>query len=220
VKETQKTEDYLSVQDLSGIIALVQMGVLEIHVWGSKVDDFEKPDRLIFDLDPDPSVEWPEVVVAAKEVKLLLHEIGLKSFVKTTGGKGLHIVVPVQRRHSWDEAKQFCKAVADFLVAAAPHRYIAKMSKAARKDKIFVDYLRNDQGSTSVAAYSTRNRPAATVSVPITWSELTDELTSDYFTIQNVPHRLAKLRKDPWAGIDSTKQRITAGMLKKLALRT
>ena len=159
------------------------------------------------------------MVVAAKEVKLLLHEIGLKSFVKTTGGKGLHIVVPIQRRHSWEEAKEFCKAVADFLVAAAPNRYIAKMSKAARKNKIFVDYLRNDQGSTSVAAYSTRNRPGATVSVPIKWSELTDELTSDYFTIENLPHRLAKLRKDPWAGIDSTKQWITAAMLKQLGLR-
>ena len=106
---------------MSGIIALVQMGVLEIHVWGSTADDFEKPDRLIFDLDPDPSVEWPEVVVAAKEVRLLLQELGLTSFLKTTGGKGLHIVVPIQRRSSWDEAKAFCKGVAEFLVAAAPN---------------------------------------------------------------------------------------------------
>src|SRR3954463_4818677 len=142
---------YLSVSDVSGLLALVQMGVLEIHVWGSKIPDFEKPDRLIFDLDPDPSVDWPHVIAAAKEVRLLLKELGLVSFLKTTGGKGLHIVVPVQRRTSWEDAKTFCQAVADLLVMAAPDRYIAKMSKAARKNKIFVDYLRNDQGSTAVA---------------------------------------------------------------------
>ena len=219
VEEKEKAEDYLSVTNMSGIIALVQMGVLEIHVWGSTADDFGKPDRLIFDLDPDPSVAWPEVVVAAKEVRLLLQELGLTSFLKTTGGKGLHIVVPIQRRSSWDEAKAFCKGVADFLVAAAPTRYIAKMSKAVRKNKIFVDYLRNDQGSTAIAAYSTRNRPGATVSVPITWNELDDKLTSDYFNISNLPARLARLKKDPWAGIDKTKQSITASMMKQLQLR-
>ncbi len=219
VEEKKKTEDYLSVTDISGIIALVQMGVLEIHVWGSTANDFEKPDRLIFDLDPDPSVAWPDVVVAAKEVRLLLQELGLTSFLKTTGGKGLHIVVPIQRRSSWDEAKAFCKGVAEFLVAAAPDRYVAKMSKAARKNKIFVDYLRNDQGSTAIAAYSTRNRPGATVSVPITWNELDDKLTSDYFNVSNLPPRLARLKKDPWAGIDKVKQSITAAMMKQLQLR-
>ncbi len=219
VAEKEKSEDYLSVSDLSGLIALVQMGVLEIHVWGSTVPQFEKPDRLIFDLDPDPSVDWPHVVVAAKEVRLLLKELGLVSFLKTTGGKGLHIVVPIQRRTSWEDVKTFCRAVADLLVAAAPGRYIAKMSKAARKNKIFVDYLRNDQGSTAIAPYSTRNRPGATVSVPISWKELTDDLTSDYFNIKNVPSRLAKLKKDPWAGIDQTKQTITASILKQLQLR-
>jgi bifunctional non-homologous end joining protein LigD len=219
VKEKEKTEDHLSVQDVSGLIALVQMGVLEIHVWGSKADQFEKPDRLIFDLDPDPTVDWPHVIVAAKEVRLLLKELGLVSFVKTTGGKGLHVVVPIQRRTSWEDAKSFCRAVADFLVAAAPGRYIAKMSKAARKNKIFVDYLRNDRGATAIAPYSTRNRPGATVSVPITWNELKDDLTSDYFNIKNVPSRLAKLKRDPWAGIDQVKQTISTSMLKKLQLR-
>jgi bifunctional non-homologous end joining protein LigD len=219
VPEKEKSEDYLSVKDLSGLIALVQMGVLEIHIWGSKADQFQKPDRLIIDLDPDPTVDWPRVILAAKEVKLLFEELGLESFIKTTGGKGLHVVVPIQRRTSWDDAKAFCLAVANFLVAAAPDRYIAKMSKAARKNKIFVDYLRNDQGSTAIAPYSTRNRPGATVSVPITWNELKDGLTSDYFNIENLPKRLAKLNKDPWAGIDSVKQSITAAMLKKLQFR-
>jgi bifunctional non-homologous end joining protein LigD len=218
VPEKEKTEEYLSVKDLSGLIALVQMGVLEIHIWGSKADQFEKPDRLIMDLDPDPTVDWPRVIIAAKEVRLLLEEIGLESFIKTTGGKGLHVVVPIQRRTSWDDAKGFCLGVANFLVAAAPDRYIAKMSKAARKNKIFVDYLRNDQGSTAIAPYSTRNRPGATVSVPISWNELKDALTSDYFNIENLPARLARLKKDPWEGVESVRQSITASMLKKLQL--
>ena len=151
IQEKNKTEDHLAVQDLAGLISLVQIGVLEIHVWGSRIDQYEKPDRLIFDLDPDPTVDWPQVVTAAKEVRLLLKELGLTAFLKTTGGKGLHLVVPVQHRTNWDEAKEFCHAVADFLVAAAPDRYIANMRKAARQGKIFVDYLRNQRGATAIA---------------------------------------------------------------------
>ena len=120
VKEKNKVEQHLALYDLPGLVSLVQMGVLEIHIWGSQADQYEKPDRLIFDLDPDPAVDWPEVVTAAKEVRLLLEELGLVSFIKTTGGKGLHVVVPVQRRTNWDDAKAFCRAVADFMVAAAP----------------------------------------------------------------------------------------------------
>jgi bifunctional non-homologous end joining protein LigD len=201
---------------LAGLVSLVQMGVLEIHIWGSQADQFEKPDRLIFDLDPDPSVDWPHVITAAKEVRLLLQELDLVSFIKTTGGKGLHIVVPIQRRMDWDNAKAFCRAVADFMVAAAPDRYIAKMSKAARKGKVFVDYLRNDRGATAVAPYSTRNRPGATVSVPLTWEELSPTIKSDHFNIHNLVTRLSKLKKDPWAGIGATKQTITASMLRRL----
>jgi bifunctional non-homologous end joining protein LigD len=219
VVEKDGPEDYLSVKDLPGLISLVQMGVLEIHIWGSRADNSEKPDRLIFDLDPDPAVKWPDVVASAKEVRLLLRELGLESFVKTTGGKGLHIAVPIERRTSWDDAKAFCKAVADLMTAAAPDRYIAKMSKAARKGKIFVDYLRNDRGATAVAPYSTRAKPGATVSVPITWEELTPKLHSDHFTITNLPARLAKLKTDPWAGIADAKQSITASMLKRLKAR-
>ena len=219
VKEKNKVEQHLALYDLPGLVSLVQMGVLEIHIWGSQADQYEKPDRLIFDLDPDPAVDWPEVVTAAKEVRLLLEELGLVSFIKTTGGKGLHVVVPIQRRTNWDDAKAFCRAVAEFMVAAAPSRYIAKMSKAARKGKIYVDYLRNDLGSTAIAPYSTRNRAGASVSVPITWDELSSRMKSDHFNIHNLPARLAKLKKDPWAEITKTKQSITASMLKKLKLR-
>ena len=199
---------------VAGLISLVQMGVLEIHVWGSRAGHLEKPDRLIFDLDPDPAVEWPQVIDAARQVRVLLDELGLTSFLKTTGGKGLHVVVPVQPRTEWDEAKAFCRAVADFMVRAAPERFIATVSKAARKGKIFIDYLRNGRGATAVAPYSTRAKPGATVSTPIAWEELTSSLHSDHFTIENLPARLGKLKKDPWADLAKTKQSITAAMLK------
>jgi bifunctional non-homologous end joining protein LigD len=216
VAESGAADYNVAVNDLAGLVSLVQMGVLEIHIWGSKTKTLEKPDRLIFDLDPDPSVDWPGVVAAAREVRLVLEELGLTSFLKTTGGKGLHLVVPVQPRLRWDEAKAFCKAVSDFIVRAAPDRYIATMSKAARKGKIFIDYLRNGRGATAIAAYSTRNRLRATVSVPITWEELSPRIKSDHFTVQNLPARLKKLKKDPWAELPKTKQSITAAMLKRI----
>jgi bifunctional non-homologous end joining protein LigD len=145
--------------------------------------------------------------------------LGLASFLKTTGGKGLHLVVPVQPRAEWDEAKAFCRAVADFFVRAAPDRFIATMTKAARKGKIYIDYLRNGRGATAVAPYSTRAKAGATVSAPIAWEELTASLHSDHFTIENLPARLSKLKRDPWADMATTKQSITAAMLKRLAAR-
>ena len=218
-RRDERSKNTLALYDLPGLISLVQMGVLEIHLWGSQADDIEKPDRLIFDLDPDPTVDWPHVVTAAKEVRLVLEDLDLVSFIKTTGGKGLHIVVPIRRRTTWDDAKAFCHAVADVLVAAAPDRYIATMSKAARKGKIFVDYLRNDRGSTAIAPYSTRARSGAPVSVPITWDELSGRIPSDHFNISNLPARLSRLKKDPWATIGNTNQTITAAMLRKLRIR-
>jgi bifunctional non-homologous end joining protein LigD len=219
VAEHGAPEYHLMIDDVAGLISLVQMGVLEIHVWGSRASNLEKPDRLIFDLDPDPAVAWPEVTSAARSVRLLLEEFGLNSFLKTTGGKGLHLVVPVQPRAGWDEAKAFCQAVAAFMARTAPDRFIAKASKAARKGKIFIDYLRNGRGATAVAAFSTRNKPGATVSAPIAWEELNASLHSDHFTIKNLPARLAKLGKDPWADFATTKQSITAAMVKQLAGR-
>jgi len=219
VTEKRATKEYLALYDLAGLISLVQMGVLEIHTWCSQADQFEKPDRLIFDLDPGPTVDWPHVVTAAKEVRLLLEELDLKSFLKTTGGKGLHIVVPIQRCVSWKDAKAFCRSIADSLVAAAPNRYIATMSKVARKGKIYVDYLRNDRGATAIAPYSTRARAGATVSVPIDWKELSGSLKSDHFTIQNLPKRISRLKKDPWGDIFQVKQSITASMTRKLIIR-
>jgi bifunctional non-homologous end joining protein LigD len=207
IAESDGADDYAYVKDLEGLLALVQMNVLEIHPWGSRRDNVERPDRLIFDLDPDPSVPWQRVIDAAAEVRELLEAHELVSFLKTTGGKGLHLVVPLApRRHDWTFAKAFCKSLAEELVTRAPERYTANMSKAARRGKIFVDYLRNDRGATAIAAYSTRAKPGATVSVPLAWEELAAGIRSDQFSVANVPARLASLRRDPWKGIEQVKQ--------------
>lgn len=216
ISESGPAEFNMTIQDTEGLVELVQMGVLEIHVWGSTAKHIEKPDRLIFDLDPDPAVSWGDVIRAAKEVKGFLDELGLESFLKTTGGKGLHLVVPVQPRTEWDEAKSFCKAVADLIVRAAPDRYLATMSKAARKGKIFIDYLRNGRGATAVAPYSTRAREGAPISVPIAWSELSTSLRSDQFTVTNIFNRLNRLKRDPWAEIGSVKQSLSKTLIKKV----
>jgi bifunctional non-homologous end joining protein LigD len=218
VSLTATPEYHLGIKDVASLVELVQMGVLEIHVWGTTARRLEKPDRLIFDLDPDPAAEWPRMVTAAREVRLLLKELGLASFLKTTGGKGLHVVVPIQPRLGWDEVKQFSRSVADLIVRAAPERYIATMSKARRKGKIFVDYLRNARGATSVAAYSTRALANAPVSMPIAWEELTPELHSDHFTVTNALARLSRLKKDPWAEMLTIRQSITKSTFKRLDL--
>ncbi len=217
VSETAAAEYHLAIKDRAGLIELVQLGVLEIHVWGSRARLLEKPDRLVFDLDPDPSLGWPTVVAAAREVRLLLEQFGLQTFVKTTGGKGLHLVAPIRPRVEWPEAKAFCKAVADLIVQAAPDRYIATMSKAARAGKIFIDYLRNSRGATAVAAYSTRARPGATVSAPLTWDELSGRIKPDRFNIRTMPARLVAMKMDPWAELPKVKQTITAAMIRQIA---
>ncbi|HTI50621.1 MAG TPA: DNA ligase D, partial [Planctomycetaceae bacterium] len=156
IRENEKDETYLVIDDLPGLVSVVQMSVLEIHPWGATSDDIEHPDRMIFDLDPDPAVGWPTVIEAAGEIHELLDDAGLESFVKTSGGKGLHIVVPLQRRHGWDELKRFARAFCHQLANKSPQRYTASMSKAARPGKIYLDYVRNSRGATAVAPYSTR----------------------------------------------------------------
>lgn len=207
---------YMVADSLPALVGLVQMGVLELHTWGAKRDQLEKPDRMILDLDPDPAVEWPLVIEGAQLTRTLLEELELVSFVKTTGGKGLHVVVPLQRAHTWDEVKTFSKAVADHLSRAIPERFLATMSKQKRKGKIFIDYLRNGRGATAVAAYSTRARPGAPVSVPLAWDELSNDMRSDHFTVENVSERLQHVRQDPWKAYFTTRQRITKTMLRKL----
>ena len=200
IREKTKSEDYLVIEDVAGLVGLVQMGVLEIHTWNADARRLETPDRLVLDLDPGPGVSWPAVIVAARLVRASLEAARLTSFVKTTGGKGLHVVAPIRPEHGWDECVDFARRLAEALVAETPRAFTATMAKAARKDKIFLDYFRNQRGATSVAAYSTRARPGAPVSTPVAWDELDSVPGPDHFTIANVPRRLARLRADPWAG--------------------
>jgi bifunctional non-homologous end joining protein LigD len=193
------------------------MGVLELHTWGATKNRLERPNRLTFDLDPDPTVAWAEVIEAAQLTKALLNELGLVGFVKTTGGKGLHVVTPIQARHDWDEVKTFAKAVADHMVATIPQRFTSNMAKRARKGKIFIDYLRNARGATAIAAYSPRAKPGAPVSVPLAWDDLSPKVASDHFTVLNLPERLKRLRRDPWERYEQSARRLTAEMTARLS---
>ncbi len=198
----------IAIDDLAGLIGLVQGGTVEIHPWGSRADDLERPDRLIFDLDPGEDVGWSDVIAAARALRDELETIGLASFVKTSGGKGLHVVVPVEPRLGWDDAKAFTQSVAEKMSRDHRDRYIATMSKRARRGRIFIDYFRNGRGATAVAAYSTRARTRAPVSTPIAWEELSEGMRPDHFTIDNLRERLDFLRRDPWEGFFKLKQRI------------
>ena len=200
----------IAIDDLPGLISLVQGGALEIHVRGSSIDDLEAANRLVFDLDPGAGIGWPDLIKAAREVRERLHDLKLESFVKTTGGKGLHVVLPI-RATPWDEAKDFCRRIAEAMAADDRARYTATVKKTARNNRIFVDYLRNSREATAVAPYSSRARPGATVSVPVTWEELGGLKAPNHFTVENLPKRLAKLRKYPWTEIGRIKQRLPAG---------
>jgi bifunctional non-homologous end joining protein LigD len=204
------------IEDLGGLIALVQLGTLELHPWGSRADRLEYPDIMIFDMDPGPGISPAELVQGCRLLRQRLDTIGLNSFLKTSGGKGFHIVVPLVRRSGWDEVKAFSGALARDLARAHPQRFIAVMSKAKRKNKIFVDYLRNGRGATSVAPYSTRARPGAPVSTPVGWDELDDRLKPDAYTTESLPRRLESLKRDPWADFFETRQSITLAMKKDL----
>jgi bifunctional non-homologous end joining protein LigD len=212
VADNKSTASYVSIDSLPGLIALVQMGVLEIHTWGARAENIDKPDQLVFDLDPDPSVSWPALKQAALMLKKYLSDLALSAFLKTTGGKGLHIVVPIVPTKDWPFVKDFAKAVAQTIVREKPDLYIATMSKAKRKGKIFIDYLRNAKTATAVCAYSTRARAGAPVSLPIRWDELTRDPRA-HFTVQTVPKRLARLRNDPWADYESARKPLTVEMI-------
>ena len=201
----QEGEELIYVEDLEGLLTLVQAGVLEIHVWGSTIDDVEHCNRIVFDLDPGDGVKWADVNKAARDLRERLVSIKLKSFVKTTGGKGLHVVVPTNGT-PWDETKDFAHAMVLAMTADEPDRYVSKMTKSIRKGKIFLDYLRNGRGATAIVAYSTRARPGAAVSTPVDWDELGPKLAPDKFTVLNIGRRLGALKKDPWADIGKVKQ--------------
>src|SRR5262245_31853127 len=209
IEEEKARREYLFIEDERGLIALTQMGVLEIHPWGCRVGHIDEPDRLTLDLDPGRGVSWAKVVEAARSIRELLARVDLTSYAKTTGGKGLHVVVPLAPRQSWTVLKDFAHAVALELVRRSPRHYTATLSKAERAGKIFIDYLRTFRGATAVAAYSTRARPGAPVSTPVCWAELGAGLTSDRYTVANLGRRLERLEKDPWEGFFKVRQSIT-----------
>ncbi|KRE88735.1 DNA ligase [Frateuria sp. Soil773] len=202
------TADYVYVRDLRGLLELVQMNTLEFHPWGARVDRPDAPDRIVFDLDPAEGVAWKAVVAAAREIRARLDEIGLQSFVRTSGGKGLHVVVPFRRGPDWDTVKRFCESFADAMVALHPLRYVATASKAQRKGRIFIDWLRNARGATSVCNWSLRARAGAPVAMPLRWGELGRVKGGGAFDMKKALRRAARLDADPWEGIDAVRQRL------------
>ncbi|MFG1344857.1 DNA ligase D [Xanthobacter autotrophicus DSM 431] len=195
---------YLAIRDLDGLTALVQGAALEIHPFGSTIADWERPDILILDLDPGEGVAWEQVLAAAREVRERLEKAGLSAFVKTSGGKGLHVCAPLKPKADWTAAKAFAKALADAMAADSPGLYVSTIAKTKRKGRILIDYLRNQRGQTAVAPYSTRAWPGAPVSMPLAWEELSPDIGPGHFTALNTPTRLAALDRDPWGEFRAT----------------
>jgi len=209
---------YAAANSIGAVVALVQMGVIELHVWGATTRDLARPDRLVLDLDPDVAVPWREVMAAAHATREKLEDLGLESFLKTSGGKGLHVVVPLARRHDWDEVKAFSRAVAEAMAADSPRLFLTKAMKKERAGKIFIDYLRNAEGATTVAAYSVRARPGAPVSTPLHWDELGGRMKPAQFHAGNVARRMKGLRSDPWKAFRRSPQTLTAAMKRSLGI--
>ncbi|HEX2689852.1 MAG TPA: non-homologous end-joining DNA ligase [Kofleriaceae bacterium] len=210
ITENGATASYMQIHDMPGLVALAQLAALEIHTWGAHADRPDHPDLLVFDLDPDEGLAWDEVALGAFELRRRLHDAGLESFLKTTGGKGLHVVVPIARNVDWAHAKAFSKAVALAMEHDEPARYTTNHKKAHRKGKIFVDYLRNARGATFIAPYSPRALAGAPVAMPISWEELAHGIDPAGFTTETVPGRLATLHEDPWNALCDARQAITA----------
>jgi bifunctional non-homologous end joining protein LigD len=208
-KNSGAVEEYITLDNARGLVGLAQMGVLEIHPWGSRNEALETPDQLIFDLDPDEGVAWKQLVASAFEVRGLLSELGLESFVKSTGGKGLHIVAPIKPQREWPEVKDFAHSFVRMMEAANPKLYLTKMTKAARKNRIYLDYLRNERGATAVAPYSPRARKGVHVALPLSWNEL-KKTERPEFAVATFSQWKARLKQDPWAKMDTLRQALTA----------
>jgi bifunctional non-homologous end joining protein LigD len=207
-RKTSGNEDFLTVDSSEGLLGLAQMGVLEIHPWGSHNESLEEPDRIVFDLDPDSSIEWKTLAETARELKARLKKAGLESFVKSTGGKGLHVVVPIRPDQEWPAVKEFAHRLALQLERGKPDLYVTKMTKAARKNRIYLDYLRNDREATSVAPYSPRARAGAPVAMPLAWKEL-DSVRPPAFHVSDLATWRARLLRDPWREMLESKQKLS-----------
>lgn len=218
-RKTGAIERYISVSSVEGLIGLAQMGVLEIHPWSSRNNSLEKPDRITFDLDPDPSIPWKVISQSALAVRALLRRLGLQSFVKLTGGKGLHVVVPIRAEHTWPTVKAFAHDVARLAEQDQPELFITTMTKSARSRKIYLDYLRNDRGATAVAAYSPRARTGIPVALPLSWKELGVRKLPE-FTVANFARWKSRLRRDPWKEMTGVGQSLTQAALEAFDLKS
>jgi bifunctional non-homologous end joining protein LigD len=212
-----KIEPYFTLSTAEALAGLAQMGVLEAHPWGSRNDDLEHPDRIIFDLDPDLSISWARLAESADEVRKRLKKLGLESFLKSTGGKGLHVVAPIAPEHGWPIIKEFAHAVVLQMERENPALYLTKMTKAARKDRIYLDYLRNERGATAVAAFSPRARVGAPVSLPLSWSELKSAKRPTAH-VADFEEWKGRLKRDPWKQFFRVRQRITSKLLGSLKI--
>jgi bifunctional non-homologous end joining protein LigD len=214
----ESKKPYLYIDDEEGLFGLIQISTLEIHDWGVSLAHVNEPDRLVFDLDPDEDLDLGTLKAAAVEVREFLEDLGFKSFLKSTGGKGLHLVAPLAPKLGWDVVKAFAKAIADALVSARPDRYTANPLKKTREGKIFVDYLRNQRGGSAIVNYSTRAKKGAPVACPLRWDELKGLKAATPYTVKTLPARLKAMKRDPWEGYSSTRQSITAKARKALGV--
>jgi bifunctional non-homologous end joining protein LigD len=212
IKEKSGTDDYLYIDDTAGLVAAAQMDILELHIWGCHVDKVEQPDRLVFDFDPGEGVDFGAVREGARELRGRLQALGLESFPLATGGKGIHVVVPLARKHSWNEHRAFAEAMARLMAEDSPARYVANMAKAKRRGKIYVDFMRNQRGSTAIAPYSTRARKGAYVALPLAWNALS-RLADAHPAGVNDAAKLVRAG-DPWKGYAKLRQALPLSKLK------
>ncbi|MNL23436.1 putative DNA ligase-like protein [compost metagenome] len=208
IREKNEIQKYMIVNSTEGLLDLVQMGAFELHNWNCHQEDIEHPDQFIIDLDPGPGVTWNQIKESALEVKDVLDHFKLKSFLKTSGGKGLHIHVPIAKLYTWDQIRNFTKALAQLMEDQFPNKYVSTMSKKIRKNKIFVDYLRNGRGSTAVTPYSLRAADQSAAALPISWSELKTLKSANQFTIDKALVYLKKRKVDPWKGYNTLRQKL------------
>jgi bifunctional non-homologous end joining protein LigD len=199
---------YLAIDDVEGLVAMAQISAIELHTWGSSEADPLHPDQIVFDLDPGDDVSFADVAKAAHDVRERLQKLELDVFCRTTGGKGLHVVAPLRPDAGWDAVKAFCRAFAETMSEAEPHRFLSTVKKADRQGRILIDWLRNGLGATAVASFSPRARPGATVATPIAWQDVNGKLDPAKFTVANTAARLAGLRQDPWEGFDQARRRL------------
>lgn len=209
-RKTGEREDFLTVNSAEGLVGLAQMGVLEIHTWGSRNRSLERPDRVVFDLDPDTAIDWTTLAASAQELSARLKKLGLASFLKTTGGKGLHVVVPIEAKREWPEVKEFARDIALAMERDNSALYISKMTKAARKKKIYIDYLRNDREATTIAPNSPRARSGAPVAMTLDWKELNSDDRPE-FHVSDLENWRKRLRRDPWKAMETVKQLLPVG---------